>query len=146
AWEHETLLYWRPTRGGDLHVGGQPYFVDDPGSVRTQVRPSFRDALARDLPRYLSALGDPRIRSEDTCRTGDAATPDGVPILDAPSEAPDGLVVATGMHGFGIMLSPVAGAAVRAHVTGERAPFDLDPYRLDRFETRGTDFDSAYIG
>lgn len=145
AWEHETLLYWRRDLNGDLHVGGQPYFVDDPGSMRTQVRPSFREALATDLPRYLSDVETARIVSEDTCPIGDAATPDGLPIVDAPSEGPAGLVVATGMHGFGIMLAPLAGGAVRAIVTGEPAPFDLDPYRLDRFDDRTTAFGSSYI-
>ncbi|MFW5937846.1 MAG: NAD(P)/FAD-dependent oxidoreductase [Halanaeroarchaeum sp.] len=145
AWEHETRLYWRPDRNGDLHVGGQPYFVDEPGRLRTQVRPSFRQALAADLPRYLPDIGTARVVTADTCPIGDAATPDGVPIFDAPREGPSGLVVATGMHGFGIMLAPLAGGAVRAHLTGEAAPFDLDPFRLSRFETRSVDFGSSYI-
>lgn len=145
AWEHDTRLYWRPEHNGDLHVGGQPYFVGDPGSVSTQVLPSFRDSVAMDLPTYLPGLGRARVVSEDTCQTGDAASPDGVPILDAPAEAPDGLTVATGMHGFGIMLAPVAGAAVRALVTGESAPFDLDAFSLSRFEDRSADFGSPYI-
>lgn len=145
TWEHETRLYWRPEHNGDLHVGGQPYFVDDPGTVSTQVRPSFRDAVATDLPRYVPGLGDARIVSEDTCPTGDAASPDGVPILDAPRDAPDGLAIATGMHGIGIMLAPVAGAVVRAAVTGEDAPFDVAPFALSRFADRSADFGSEYI-
>ncbi|MFW6265144.1 MAG: NAD(P)/FAD-dependent oxidoreductase [Halanaeroarchaeum sp.] len=145
AWEHDTLLYWRRDLNGDLHVGGQPYFVDDPGSLRTQVRSSFVDALASDLPRYLPAVDSARVVSEDTCPIGDAATPDGRPIVDAPADGRDGLVVATGMHGFGIMLAPLAGGAVRAHVTDESAPFDTDPYRLARFDDRSTAFGSSYI-
>jgi sarcosine oxidase subunit beta len=145
AWEHETLLYWRRDRNGDLHVGGQPYFVDDPGTRRTQVRSSFREALAVDLQRYLPDIGTARVASEDTCPIGDAATPDGAPVFDVPADGPAGLVLATGMHGFGIMLAPLAGAAVRAHVTGEDAPFDLGPFGLSRFESRSTDFGSSYI-
>ncbi|UWG46530.1 Glycine/D-amino acid oxidase (deaminating) [Halanaeroarchaeum sp. HSR-CO] len=145
AWEHETLLYWRRDLNGDLHVGGQPYFVDDPGSLRTQVRPSFMEALAQDLPRYLPAVDTARVVAEDTCPIGDAATPDGRPIVDAPADGPDGLVVATGMHGFGIMLAPLAGGAVRSLVTGESVPFDIDPYRVSRFDDRSTTFGSSYI-
>ena len=83
--------------------------------------------------------------TEGTCPTGDAATPDGVPIVDAPAEGPDGLVVATGMHGFGIMLAPVAGVAARARVTGDDPPFPSAPYALDRFADCSTDFGSSYI-
>ena len=38
------------------------------------------------------------------------------------------------MHGFGIMGSPVTGAAVRSLVTGEDAPFPMEKYALDRFD------------
>lgn len=145
AWEHETLLYWRPTRQGTLHVGGRPYFVGDPGTTRQGATADFKRTVAGAIPDYLPSLGDPRLQSDDTCVTGDAATPDALPILDAPGEGPTGLVVATGMHGFGIMLAPVAGAAVRSLVTHETAPFPLSPYRLDRFDDRGTAFDSTYI-
>lgn len=145
AWEHESLLYWRPTRDGALHVGGRPYFVGSPGTTKHGATVGFKRTIAKQIPRYLPSLGDPRLQSDDTCLTGDAATPDGLPILDAPEEAPDGLVVATGMHGLGIMLAPVAGATVRSLVTGEEPPFPIEHYRVDRFEDRGTEFGSDYI-
>lgn len=145
AWEHEDLLYWRPTRDGSLHVGGQPYFVGSPGTTKHGTTADFKRSIATAIPEYLPSLGDPRLQSDDTCLTGDAATPDTLPILDAPQDTPDGLVVATGMHGLGIMLAPVAGRAVRTLVTGEDAPFPIDPYRLSRFEDRGVDFGSDYI-
>lgn len=145
AWEHDAQLYWRATPQGNLHVGGQPYFVDDPGAVREKPTPEFRQTVATRLPEYLPSLGEPTVLTEGTCPTGDAATPDGVPIVDAPAEGPDGLVVATGMHGFGIMLAPVAGAAARAHVTGDDPSFPLAPYALDRFVDRSMAFGSSYI-
>lgn len=37
------------------------------------------------------------------------------------------------------------GAAVRSVVTGEPAPFDLEPFALDRFDSYSTDFTSDYI-
>lgn len=146
AWEHDARLYWRATPRGNLHVGGQPYFVDEPGAVREKTTEAFRHAVATRLPEYLPALGETRVLTEGTCPTGDAATPDGVPIVDAPADAPEGLVVATGMHGFGIMLAPVAAAAARAHLTGAEPPFPLAPYALDRFADRSAAVESSYIG
>lgn len=62
-------------------------------------------------------------------------------IVDAPAEAPDGLVVATGFHAGGIMTSPAAGAAIRELVADDPAPFPLDSFALDRFDTREPDFE-----
>lgn len=144
AWEHETYLYWRPEHNGELHVGGGTYFVDGT-ERRGSVTRSFRELVASTLADRLCGLGDPRIVGEGCCPTGDAATPDGYPVIDAPAEGPDGLVVATGLTGYGIMASPVVGQAVRSLVTGEPASFPLDPLCLDRFEARGTDFTLPYI-
>lgn len=137
--EHETHLYWRPEPNGELHVGGGTYFTDG-ADRRTAVTDSFRRLVAEGLPTRLRGLGDPRVVGEACCPTGDAATPDEYPIVDSPDEGPDGLVVAAGLTGFGIMASPVVGQAVRALVAEEWAPFPLTPLRLDRFEDRGTDF------
>jgi glycine/D-amino acid oxidase-like deaminating enzyme len=133
AWDQDSRLYWRPEHNGELHVGGGAYYVTDPGSVRSTTTEGFRRLLAGTLPARLPSLGDARVVGDDTCPTGDTATPDHLPIIDAPTGAPEGLVVATGLHGFGIMAGPAVARAVRARVTGEEAPFPLAPYRLDRF-------------
>jgi glycine/D-amino acid oxidase-like deaminating enzyme len=70
----------------------------------------------------------------------DTTTPDARGIIDAPAEGPDGLVVAAGFHGAGVMATDSIGTAVRSLVTGETAPFPVAPFRLDRFETRDTGF------
>jgi glycine/D-amino acid oxidase-like deaminating enzyme len=49
------------------------------------------------------------------------------------------------MHGFGIMGSPATGAAVRAVVTGEGAPFSMSEFSLERFDDRSRSFGSTYI-
>lgn len=141
AWEHETRLYWRPEANGELHVGGGTYFTDG-SSRRMTVTESFRELVADVIPSRLSGLGDPRIVGEACCPTGDAATPDQYPIVDQPV---DGLVVATGLTGYGIMASPVVGRAVRSLVTGEPAPFPIEPLRLDRFDGHGIDFTLPYV-
>lgn len=141
GWEHDTHLYWRPETNGELHVGGGTYFTDG-SSRQTTVTESFRELVASVIPTRLRGLGDPRIVGEACCPTGDAATPDEYPIVD---QAVDGLVVATGLTGYGIMASPVVGRAVRSLVTGEPAPFPLVPLRLDRFDGRGTEFSLPYV-
>ena len=145
AWDERSHLYWRPEHNGELHVGGGTYFVDPPGSVRTTTTESFQQLVADTIPERIVGLEDARFIAGDTCRTGDAATPDRYPVIDAPADAPDGLVVATGGHGFGIMASPPAGRAVRAVVAGEDAPFPIEQFALDRFDDRSTDFGSSYI-
>ena len=145
AWDARTGLYWRPEHNGDLHVGGGTYFVPDEGNVRNTVTESFRDLVAEEIPTLVGDLGSARIVGGDTCPIGDTATPDELPIHDAPAECPEGLAVSTGMHGFGIMGSPATGAAVRAVVTGEGAPFSMSEFSLERFDDRSRSFGSTYI-
>lgn len=145
AWDRDSRMYYRPEHNGDLHVGGGTYFVQSPGDIRTTITESFREAVATTIIDRVEDVDDARIKSEDCCPSGDAATPDDLPIIDAPSDAPDGLVVAiTGPVG-GIMCSPFVATAVRSLVTGERAPFPVEPYRLDRFDDRSTDFECYYV-
>ena len=58
-------------------------------------------------------------------------TPDAHPII---GRVADGLYAACGFSGHGFMQSPAVGDAVAAELLGETPPFDLSPYRLDRFE------------
>jgi sarcosine oxidase subunit beta len=145
AWDDRSGLYWRPEHNGDLHVGGGTYFVDEPGAIRTTTTEGFRRQVAVTIPDQVRDVEDARVSSEDTCHVGDTATPDERPIHDAPDDCPDGLVISTGMHGFGIMGSPVTGAAVRALVTGEDAPFPLSKYALDRFDDGPYDWSWTFI-
>jgi glycine/D-amino acid oxidase-like deaminating enzyme len=134
-------FYWRPSHNGEVHVGGGEYLVENPGDVRDGVKESYRDKVATEFPQLIQDMDRAKFTSEDTCPTGDAATPDAVPIIDAPDDAPDDLVVATGFHGYGIMESPVGGKAIRCLVTGEDCPFPIEEYSLSRFDSRDTDFE-----
>lgn len=134
-------FYWRPEENGELHIGGGEYLVEQPGSVRETVTEEFRMSVASTVPDRLQGFDQADIISEDTCPTGDAATPDALPIIDSPAEVPDGIIIAAGFHGYGIMEAPIGGAAVRAIVTGEDVPFPLASYTLDRFGDRSTDFE-----
>lgn len=139
--EPTMRIYWRPTRRGDVLVGGNEHLLDDPEATPMGVQESFRDLVFEEVAPLLSGVADGTVRREDCCPTADAASPDGRPIVDAPAEAPDGLVVVAGLHGRGVMLSPVTGRAVRSLVTGEPVPFPMAGFRLDRFEDRSADFE-----
>lgn len=133
--------YWRPEHNGNIHVGGGEYKVETPGAVREQVTEEFKHETAERMPGRLQGLDEARFIDGDTCPTGDATTPDKFPILDAPTEGPEGLVVSTGYHIGGVMTAPAAGVGARSLLTGEEAPFPLAPFSLSRFEDRGTDFE-----
>lgn len=137
----EPSHYWRPEHNGDLHVGGGSRFVTPPGEVQTNADESFLREVASVIPDRVDGLDTARVASDDVCPTGDAATPDRYPILDAPAVAPEGLVVATGFSGYGVMASPIAGTAVRTLVTDEEPPFSTDHFSLGRFDDRSADFD-----
>lgn len=139
--EASSRTYWRPTDRGDVLVGGNEHLLADPEGTPMGVDASFRDLVTEAVAPVLRGVADGRVRREDCCPTADSASPDGLPIVDAPREAPDGLVVVTGLHGRGVMLSPVVGRTVRSLVTGEEAPFPTAPLRLDRFDDRSADFE-----
>ena len=141
GWDPVTGFYWRPEHDGELHVGGGEYLVEEPVQTRDRVKAEYRLSVATDIPDVLRGFDHADIASEDTCPTGDAATPDALPIIDSPPEVPDGMIIATGFHGYGIMESPIAGHAIRALVTDEDPAFPLAPYALDRFADRSPTFE-----
>ncbi|MFC4248757.1 NAD(P)/FAD-dependent oxidoreductase [Natribaculum luteum] len=144
AWDARTDLYWRPDAAGHIHVGGGEYTLDEPQSASDDVDEWYVDLVAETLPTCLTDFEKAGIADSWACIDG--ATPDAVGIVDAPTDAPDGLVIATGFHGLGMMLSPITGTAVRSLITGEDTPFSLDGIALDRFDSRGVDFEFQPIG
>lgn len=139
----EEHIYWRPERNGDLLVGGWSFPVEDPRTASRSEDEEFRDHVARVIPQVFEGMDEAGF--VDGWAGVDAATPDTRPVIDAPSDAPDGLVVATGFHGRGVMTAPVTATAVRGLVTDADAPFPLDPFRLERFESRSPDFEFQSI-
>lgn len=157
-------VYFRPQLNGRLRVGGGEYLVDDPGdSIRSvdenletlgpegptaqeaatvaEADDEFRKHVADTVPRFLRGYRDADdVRILDGWKGFDGATPDSRPIIDAPAEAPNGLVVATGFNGLGITLSGIAASAGRSLVTGEPSPFPLEPFALNRFDSVALDF------
>ncbi|WP_227356544.1 NAD(P)/FAD-dependent oxidoreductase [Haladaptatus salinisoli] len=139
GWIPGEHVYFRPEHNGDLLVGGWSFAEDDPEGASESEDEAFRDHVADLVPRFLR--GFDRARFVNGWAGVDGATPDTRPIIDAPSDAPGGLVVATGFHGRGVMTAPVAARVVRTLVVGERCPFSRAPFVLDRFDSRSPDFE-----
>jgi len=97
---------------------------DGPEQVRDDLVADWRERLASRYPR---AAGAPLRRAWAGLYD---MTPDAHPILGAVA---DGVYVACGFSGHGFMQSPAVGDAVAAELVGDSPPFDLAPYRLDRF-------------
>ncbi len=143
GWIPGKHVYFRPESNGDLLVGGWSFAEDDPVGASTDADGEFVEHVADIVPSFLQTFDEAGL-SGDWAGI-DAATPDTRPIVDAPADAPDGLVVATGFHGRGVMTAPVAATLVRALITGEDAPFPTSPFELDRFDDRSRDFEFVSI-
>ena len=87
----------------------------------------FDDRLARLARRYPPAAGT---GIADAWAGLYDMTPDAHPIVGWVS---DGVYAACGFSGHGFMQSPAVGVAAAAELLGDDAPFDLAPYRLERF-------------
>ncbi len=136
-------VYFRAERSGDLLVGGFSFAESDPENASRDADEAFRTHVAELIPTFLEGFDDASF--VDGWAGVDAATPDTRPIVDAPADAPDGLVVATGFHGRGIMTAPVTATVVHSLVSGEPAPFPTTPFALDRFEDRSDEFEFTSI-
>ena len=108
---------------------------DGPEDVRDDLVDDWRDRLAH---RYPPAAGAPLRRAWAGFYD---MTPDAHPIIGAVA---DGVYAACGFSGHGFMQSPAVGDAVAAELLGETPPFDLAPYRLDRF-TAGATFPETLV-
>jgi glycine/D-amino acid oxidase-like deaminating enzyme len=96
--------------------------------------PHVDDALAAAIQERAAALvpalaGLPRAATWVGFRPW---LPDHLPAL-GPSRHVEGLWVATGHEGAGVVLGPISGRLIAQALNGERPDLDLAPYRPDRF-------------
>ena len=97
---------------------------DGPEEVVDELVEDWRERLAY---RYPSAAGAPVRRAWAGFYD---MTPDAHPII---GQVADRVYAACGFSGHGFMQSPAVGDAVAAELLGDTPPFELAPYRLDRF-------------
>lgn len=107
-----------------LAMGEPELRWDGPETVRDDLVEDWRERLAHRYPR---AAGAPVRRAWAGFYD---MTPDAHPII---GPVADGVYAACGFSGHGFMQSPAVGDAVAAELLGDTPPFDLTPYRLDRF-------------
>lgn len=143
GWIPGEHVYFRPELNGDLLVGGWSFAEDDPDAASRDADEAFRQHVADLLPTYFE--GFDRAGFVNGWAGIDGATPDTRPIVDRPANGPDGLVVATGFHGRGIMTAPVTAALVRAHVAGEATDLPAGEFALSRFDSASPDFEFTSI-
>lgn len=136
--DRERRIYWRPMPSGDFLVGREyQTFSDDP-----EIDPEFEAMVAEDLPDFF-AYDDYEVVRWEKCPIADTTTPDARAIIDA--VGPDGLVVAAGFHGAGVMAGLAIGDVVRSHVAGEESSVEADAFALARFDSRSRDFEFATL-
>ncbi|QSG02163.1 NAD(P)/FAD-dependent oxidoreductase [Natranaeroarchaeum sulfidigenes] len=144
GWVPSADSYFRPTETpGQLLVGGGSAHEDEPETASRTADASFRRTAAELVEDLFVDGGQARLI--DDWAGVDATTPDGFPIIDTPADGPAGLVLATGLHGRGIMTAPVIGPVVASLVTDEDAPVPTDRFRLDRFDDPDEEFEFVNV-
>lgn len=143
GWIPGEDVYFRREGDGDLLIGGWSFAEDNPAAASERADEAFRDHVATLVPQFLQTDGAPRV--VDGWAGIDGATPDTRPIVDSPADGPDGLVIAAGFHGRGVMSSPVAALLARCLVTTEDPPFPTQPFSFSRFDSRSPDFEFMSI-
>lgn len=134
--EAESGFHFR--RKGDRLVLAMSDAVPRWGFEETVDETVFDDRLARLAHRYAPA-GAARIA--DAWAGLYDMTPDAHPII---GWVADGVYAACGFSGHGFMQSPAVGEAAAAELLGEEPPFDLEPYRPERFAS-GTQFPETLV-
>jgi glycine/D-amino acid oxidase-like deaminating enzyme len=117
-----TLL--QPNSDGTLLAGGsrQPVITSEPED------PDVPRRILREAIRLIPSLSDAAVVSSWWGIR--PMTPDGVPIV---GRLMDGLYVATGHGGQGVILGGGTGALIASMVLGDKPPFDPAPYGGGRF-------------
>ncbi|HXH89524.1 MAG TPA: FAD-dependent oxidoreductase [Gaiellaceae bacterium] len=123
----ENGFHFRPVGQNVRLAMGEPELRwDEPPNVLDDLVEDWRGRLAH---RYPGAAGAPVVRAWAGFYD---MTPDAHPIIGLVA---DGIYAACGFSGHGFMQAPAVGAAVAAELLDETPPFDLTPYRLDRFSS-----------
>jgi glycine/D-amino acid oxidase-like deaminating enzyme len=97
-----------------------------------EVDPPVSDALLSAAVRLAPGIADLAL---DTAWAGLRPwLPGGLPAI-GPTQAADGLFIATGHEGAGVAHGPITGRLIAQAICGERPEVDLTPFDPDRFAT-----------
>lgn len=116
---------------GALRVGGTMELSGLDARIDRRRLDAVRSAFRRYLGRW------PAGREERVWAGLRPLTPDGLPLLGR-IPAYDNLYVATGHGMYGVTLAPATGEAIASLMLEASAPFDLAPFRPERFSPRSS--------
>lgn len=118
-------VYLVPRENGELVVGA----TSEEMGWDTTVTAGGVYELLRDAHELLPGITElPLTGTQAGLRPG---TPDNAPLLGR--GALDGLVVATGHHRNGVLLTPITGDVMAEVLTGSAVPAQAEPFSPDRF-------------
>lgn len=144
VYDADAGAYFRSESSGVLLGDGTDETEADPDSYETSADFSFLESGAAVLEQRL-AIEDPGVVNAWVgCASG---TPDGFPLVGRPPVTPgtathvDGLWVAAGMQGHGVMRAPIVGKLVADAMLGDDDRVSIPEYDPNRFETDPGDFD-----
>ncbi|MBO0729888.1 MAG: glycine oxidase ThiO [Acidimicrobiaceae bacterium] len=118
-------VYLVPRRDGELVVGATMEETGFDAPVRAGAVHELLDAAVRVLP------GVAELEFAEATARLRPATPDNAPVL-GPSPVP-GVILATGHHRNGVLLTPVTADAIAAVLRGAEVPPEAAPFTIGRF-------------
>jgi glycine oxidase len=122
-------VYLVPRADGEVVVGATQ---EERGPDRTVTAGAVHDLL-RDALSVLPVTSE--LELAETCAGLRPGTPDNGPVVGPVVDAggPGGLLLATGHYRNGILMSPVTADAIVAHLTGQQAAPEWEPFAPGRF-------------
>ncbi|WP_286978093.1 FAD-binding oxidoreductase [Pseudomonas sp.] len=131
--EHHHSFRFR-LNGAFLHDLRQRFSGNDPAIAE---RDPHALPQAERIKRAQAALGRafPQLRGVRVIESWAGfidVLPDGIPVLDAPSQVP-GLLIATGFCGHGFAMGPIVGKLMSQWATSGQSGFDLKAFGCSRF-------------
>jgi glycine oxidase len=122
-------VYLVPRADGEVVVGATS---EERGPDRTVTAGAVHDLL-RDAMSVLPVISE--LELAETCAGLRPGTPDNGPVVGpvTAGAGPGGLLLATGHYRNGILMSPVTADAIVAHLTGEAAAPQWEPFTPGRF-------------
>ena len=133
--ELESGFYGFPVHhAGAMKIANHHKGVEvDPDSIDEQVGDQFIASCRAFFSEFIPGLADAQVRETRVCIYNN--TPDDDFIIDWHPHV-EGVLVATGFSGHGFKFGPTIGRIVTELLVTDRTSFDIDRFRLTRFNSK----------